>query len=92
MRPYGLPRHPDVECPDKVDITYYGLSPTQYVDAISGRTKREKRRSLPKRHTRRRWKRAARRQGHKTIVYELRCLLETDSLDTSQLQCLLDLV
>jgi len=51
MKPYGIPRHPDVECPDKVDITYYGLAPSRHG---------EKRRSLPKRRVRRYWKRKAR--------------------------------
>ena len=51
MKPYGVPRHPDVECPDKVDITYYGLAPTKHG---------EKRKPSVKTTARRYWKRIAR--------------------------------
>lgn len=43
MRGYGLPRNKDIECPDKVDITWYGLAPSRYG---------EKRRSSVKRRIR----------------------------------------
>jgi len=49
MKPYGVPRHPDVECPDKLDITIYGLS-------VRG----EKRKSKGKKRRRRIWKKLAR--------------------------------
>lgn len=52
MKPYGVPRYPDVECPDKVDITVYGLAPHRHG---------EKRRSSVKRWARRRWKKVARK-------------------------------
>jgi len=45
MKPYGIPRHIGTECPDKGDITNYGLS-----------SKHGKSRSKKKRMTRRIWK------------------------------------
>ena len=51
MKGYGLPRHLDLQSPDKVDITYYGLAPHQYG---------EKRRSSVKKSSRRYWKRRER--------------------------------
>lgn len=50
MKPYGIPRDPDAEFPDKADISRFGL-------------KGERRRSKAKRQTRRYWKRKARRDG-----------------------------
>jgi hypothetical protein len=50
MKPYGVPRNKDVECPDKADIALYGLN-------------EERLRPKPKRRTRRIWKKLARRAG-----------------------------
>ena len=56
MKPYGVPRYPDVEYPDKVDITYYGLAPSRHG---------ERRRSSVKKTSRRYWKHRARIEGKK---------------------------
>ncbi len=44
MRGYGLPRNDDVAHPDQLDITVYGLKPTQLGTKRKSKTKRRFRR------------------------------------------------
>lgn len=63
MKPYGLPRHKDVEAPDIGDIKVYGLKTSAGgKDYFRGRKRQ-------KAATRRRWKRKA-RQVNKKLCQE----------------------
>lgn len=64
MKPYGIPRNKDVECPDVVDIKTYGLK-----TSIGGKDYFRNKES--KRAIRRVWKRKARREG-KILLQEER--------------------
>lgn len=48
MRGYGLPRNDDVEYPDKMDVTIYGLKPTQLGEKRKSKSKKRFRRILKK--------------------------------------------
>ena len=59
MRGYGLPRYPEIECPDKADITYFGL-------------KGESRRVNVKATSRRYWAKRERMNAKSVIHCELK--------------------
>jgi len=67
MKPYGLPRCLDIEYPDKLDITVYGLAPSRHG---------EKRKSKAKNKTRRYWKRTARALNKQIIQDELKDMIK----------------
>lgn len=48
MRGYGLPHNDDVEYPDKMDVTIYGLKPTQLGEKRKSKSKKRFRRILKK--------------------------------------------
>ena len=61
MKAYGIPRHPDVESPDCVDIKTYGFkSSVSRCKSKSGDVKNSFRSSRAKRTIRRLWKKKAR--------------------------------
>lgn len=59
MKGYGLPRHKDLEYPDKLDITIYGLKTECYG---------EKRHSKSKRRFRRIWKKKERAKNKRELL------------------------
>jgi len=61
MKPYGIPRHPDIDSPDLADIHLYGLkSSISRIPGKNGDIKNSFRASKNKRNTRRIWKKKAR--------------------------------
>jgi hypothetical protein len=61
MKPYGIPRNKDIECPDLDDISRYGFkSSVSRIKSKSGDIKNSFRKSSIKRRIRRVWKRKAR--------------------------------
>lgn len=63
MRPYGVPRDPELNCPDVATIHQYGLkSRAGRLPGKSGKA-RSGQKPKKKQNSRRRWKRAARREG-----------------------------
>jgi len=69
MKPYGIPRYADVECPDLVDIRRYGLkSSISRCIGKGGDIKNSFRSSKLKRQTRRLWKRIDRKLGKQQSI------------------------
>jgi len=62
MKPYGIPRYINIECPDLEDIRYYGLKSFHSRDETkSGDRKNSFRRPSVKAAARRKWKKKERR-------------------------------
>ena len=69
MKPYGIPRVRDLECPDCVDIKEYGMKSSVGAIRHKGGYFKTTQKSRGKRSMRRYWKRVA-RQTHKKICEE----------------------
>lgn len=73
MKPYGIPRHPDVENPDLVDLRVYALKSSRgRLPSLCGDRKNSIRTSSVKRNTRVQWKRKARKKAKTAVLVELR--------------------
>lgn len=73
MKPYGIPRHPDVENPDLVDLRVYALKSSRgRLPSLGGDRKNSIRKSSIKRNTRVRWKRKARKAAKDIVLSELK--------------------
>jgi hypothetical protein len=65
MKPYGIPRVPEIECPDLVDLHIFALK------ASKGNIKNTFKSSISKRATRRIWKKKARINNKKLCKVDI---------------------